>query len=309
MKCSSFVKIIGFNLVIILLSGCVNAKMKIPYYPKETFKYSNDVEINYEKVGDEGPAVIFLHGFGASIATWDDIRAGLPQKHRYYFIDLKGFGYSSKPRDNKYSFEDNSEIIISFIKYFKLKNVTLVGHSYGGGVALITYNDLRGKPSNPINKLILIDSAGKNLDYPFFVDILRKPILNHLLMKITSGNYRAKYTLERLFFDKTKVTGSKISQYSHFYSMKETQYTFVKTAEQILPDNHEELLRKIKEIKIPTLIIWGKNDPIFPVGDAYNLQKDIESSEVAIIDNCGHIPNEEQPVETAELIKEFLQKW
>jgi pimeloyl-ACP methyl ester carboxylesterase len=80
----------------------------------------------------------------------------------------------------------------------------------------------------------------------------------------------------------------------------------VQTAKQILPDNHEGIIGQIKLINVPTLIVWGRNDPIIPLKNAFRFQADISNAQVRVIDNCGHIPQEEKPEETAKAIFEFL---
>ena len=107
------------------------------YPPQHTFLYSDSVAINYEVTGTGDKPIVFLHGFGLSTTSWNDIRVWFPNdEFKYYFLDLKGFGYSSKPRDGKYSFLDQAKIIVDFLEYNSLDEVILVGHSYGGGAAL-----------------------------------------------------------------------------------------------------------------------------------------------------------------------------
>jgi pimeloyl-ACP methyl ester carboxylesterase len=73
---------------------------------KRTFAYSDQIRISYEVHGNGNSTIVFLHGFGASVETWRDIQSRLAEGNRLYFLDLKGFGLSSKPGDGKYSLED-----------------------------------------------------------------------------------------------------------------------------------------------------------------------------------------------------------
>ncbi len=292
-----------------LLNGCANQEMiKCSFQPSQTFHFSENVQINFEKRGDQGPAVIFLHGFGASLATWNEISGAFStEDYQLYFVDLKGFGYSSKPKDGKYLIPDQAEIIAQFITEHGLNRVTLVGHSYGGGVALLTYINFHKSPQNPIEKMVLIDSAGYTQKIPFFIEYLRMPIINTLVLNVVPREMRAKQTLQKLFYDKSKVTEDKIHQYSLFFDMPGSHYSFVQAAKQILPKNYKAIINQIKLIEVPTLIIWGRNDSIMPLDDAYKFQTDIRNSIVRVVEDCGHIPQEEKPEETAKLIIEFLQ--
>ncbi len=292
-----------------LLNGCANQEMiKCPFQPGQTFHFSEDVQMNFEKRGDQGPAVIFLHGFGASLATWNEItNAFPPEEYQLYFMDLKGFGYSSKPNDGKYSVLDQANIITQFITKHNLRHVILVGHSYGGGVALLTYLNFRASPDNPVEKMVLIDSAGYTQKLPFFVEYLKTPVVNFLILNFVPREMRAEQTLKKAFYDKSKVTEDKIHQYSQFFDMPGSHNSFVQTAKQVLPKNYKAIINQFKLVEVPTLIIWGRNDSIMPLGDAYKFQSDIRNSVVRVVEDCGHIPQEEKPEETAKLIIEFLQ--
>lgn len=104
----------------------------------KTFQFSPTVAINYETNGTGGTPIVMLHGFGASLETWRDIQPLLQDSFSLNLIDLKGSGLSSKPRDGNYSLESHAEIVESFLAWLQLDNVVLVGHSYGGAVALVT---------------------------------------------------------------------------------------------------------------------------------------------------------------------------
>ena len=103
----------------------------------------NGVRLNYQigglKQPRNVPVVVLVHGFGASLESWHDIYPHLCGDYQTVRVDLKGFGFSSKPKDSTYSLEDQAELLASFLKGLGLGRVVLVGHSYGGGVALLTY--------------------------------------------------------------------------------------------------------------------------------------------------------------------------
>jgi len=86
------------------------------------------------------------------------------------------------------------------------------------------------------------------------------------------------------------------------------RYCAIQTARQILRGNVEDFVNKIKEIEIPSLIIWGDKDRIIPLKTGHKLNKDLKNSELKIIENCGHVPQEECPEKTCALIKDFFEK-
>ena len=102
----------------------------------------NELQLASSSVG-EGNPVLLIHGFGASSYSWRHIIAPLAQKYRVITIDLKGFGESPKPRDDLYSVYEQARLVRNFILENDLQNVRIIGHSYGGGVALVTCADHR----------------------------------------------------------------------------------------------------------------------------------------------------------------------
>ena len=101
------------------------------------------VRINYYEAG-QGPPVLLLHGFGASAYAWRFLGPVLAKDHRVLTIDLKGFGLSAKPEDGKYTLRDQADLVAEFIRARDLHDLVVIGHSMGGGVALMAYFKVRG---------------------------------------------------------------------------------------------------------------------------------------------------------------------
>ncbi|MCP4581588.1 MAG: alpha/beta hydrolase [candidate division Zixibacteria bacterium] len=292
--------------VLMIMNCAVNNKNLIDYPPKNTYKYSENILINYEILGEGAKTIIFLHGFGASLYSWNDIKFLFPAtEYRLYLIDLKGFGYSSKPHDKKYTINEQSKIIAKFMESKALENVTLVGHSYGGGVALLTQLRFLDNPKI-ITKLILLDCAAYPDDIPSFIDVLRNPILNFISLNLISAHYRAEFTLKRIFYDLNKVTKEKILQYAKFFSINGAKYSFTQAAKQIIPEDYERILQSYSEIETNTLIIWGEKDTAIPFKYGKKLHETLPKSQLEIIKKCGHVPHEEMPLQTYKLMEAFL---
>ncbi|MGD0037199.1 MAG: alpha/beta hydrolase [Bacteroidota bacterium] len=273
---------------------------------KRTFN-NNGVHISYEIHGNGNSSIVFLHGFGASVETWRDIQSKLAKNNTLFFLDLKGFGLSSKPDDGKYSLADQADVVIAFLEAQNLHNITLVGHSYGGAVSLFTYlKDQSSQSNSYIQRLILFDAAAYVQKFPFFVGILRKPIINWVVMNLIPAQIRASFTLRHLFYDKNKLSQERINRYAAFFNQPGSYNSFVECARQIIPKDSESVSDLIRTISVPTLILWGANDPAIPVEHGYRLKKDIQNSTIKIIQQCGHIPHEECPQESLEAILSFL---
>jgi len=305
-------KLVGRCLILlVLLSGLSCAHVEVSpmtrFSPGTKFYYAPDKYINYKIFGSGPINLIFLHGFAASLETWTDI---LPffatDKFKIYLIDLKGAGFSSVPRDPDYSIKANAIIVSEFIKQNKIRKSIIVGHSFGGGVALLTTLLLAENSTYFPSGLILIDAAAYKIDLPFFVSYARIPILNRIILGLTSAQYKAKYTLEKIYFDKKKITSAKINRYAFFLQGPDYAYALIETASDVIPSDLKSYISKYKEILLPSLIIWGENDKVIPIGFGHMLNNDLSNSKLEILKECGHNPQEELPDKIAELIHPFI---
>jgi pimeloyl-ACP methyl ester carboxylesterase len=101
------------------------------------------------------------------------------------------------------------------------------------------------------------------------------------------------------------VNSERISKYSKFFSGRQFK-ALIKAAQKIVPDDFESHIKNYSKIQIPALIIWGRNDSVITLSAGEKLKADLSYSDLKIIDNCGHIPQEEKPEETFRLIEDFL---
>ena len=99
-----------------------------------------------------------------------------------------------------------------------------------------------------------------------------------------------------------------MNRYAKYFGITGTTHSFVEAAQDIVPNNPDLIVRQYQDIKARTLIVWGENDQALPADQAYKLANIISNSELKIIDECGHIPHEEKPAETAFAINDFLKR-
>ena len=263
-------------------------------------------ELYYETYGPGDP-IIFIHGLGASIYTWRNMKAPLEGNNKLFLIDLKGFGQSPKPRDNRYSIVVQADLIYEFILEHDLKNLTLVGNSYGGAVALLVSIRLCAEKPNRLSKLVLVDSAGYNELLPWYVKVLRTPVLGWLVVHLLSNRRLAKTVLKESYYNDKLITDAQVVAYATPLGMKNGKYALLKAAKQLIPKDFEKIIAKYPTISVPTLIIWGDKDKVIPIKIGQKLKAAIPCSKLTTIPDTGHIPQEETPVPTVELIKDFLK--
>lgn len=253
------------------------------------------------------PPLVMIHGYGGNHYTWRAIAPMLAKRYRVISIDLKGFGRSDKPLDNHYAIFDQAELVAAFILQKNLRDVTLVGHSFGGGVALAIAAAKKKNVPNRLKKVVLLDSLAYAQALPSFIRFLKLPVIAELGMTVVPPEIQAHAALRYAYHDDSKIQWDTVKAYAApLYSIG-GKYAAIRTAEQIVPQNIKSFVKGYKKIKVPTLLIWCEHDKIVPIFNGLRLNSEIPKSRLHIIKGCGHAPQEENPVETAQLIADFLR--
>ena len=130
-------------LTSLLLCGFINhqasAQSAAALAPYQEFIYQGNISIKYRELNQGHPyTMVFIHGFGAASHYWRELEEHFAGTYNTVALDLKGFGYSAKPKDGKYRVSDQADLVKAFIEAKNLSNIILVGHSMGGAVALLT---------------------------------------------------------------------------------------------------------------------------------------------------------------------------
>ncbi len=272
---------------------------------RQSFRYDDEVTISYETDGEGPTPVVFLHGFAAGLITWHDIRPLFPaSRFRLYLLDLKGFGFSSKPRDRRYAPEDQATIVISFMEALNLRHAVLVGHSLGGGIALLV---LRRAAAGLIDRMILIDCAAYPQRLPRAMRLLRIPLLGLAILRLLPVRFIVRYSLGHVFHDKRAVTPDRLARYMGCFGRKGIVHVFIETCRRLVPESYRDATAFFRGIAVPSLIIWGGEDRFISPGKGRRLAGEIPGSRLVVIAGCGHNPHEERPAETFAAIAEFLE--
>lgn len=268
------------------------------------FEYRG-ISIHYEDQG-RGQPLILLHGYGASTYSWRHILPYFSKTYRVIAIDLKGFGLSDKPTDGNYTVSEQSRMVYEFIRVHRLENVILAGNSLGGAVALLTYLMQSDQGTHPVSKLILIDTASYKQDFPLFISMLTVPVINELLLGLTSSNFKSRMILKKAFFDPSKITEEMVTAYGANLSLPGASRALIQTAKQMLPSNLDEIAERYRSIDVPVLLIWGENDEIIPLEIGRKLAGNIRNSKLVVVPSCGHVPQEECPSQAIKAMETFL---
>ena len=267
---------------------------------------SSSTGLHCEVYGSGNP-ILAVHGLGASMYSWRKLKGRLPD-HKLILIDLKGHGESPKPRDTNYSIPDQAELVLQFIREQDLKNLTLMGNSYGGAVSLLVSIRLCQEEPRRLSKLILIDSGGYNQDLPWHLKLIRTPFLGWLALHFVPPSMNTLTVLLYSYCRKRLITWKQCKAYAKPISSPGGRQALLKVAKQAVPENFEEFTAQYPTISVPTLIVWGRDDKVIPLAIGEKLKQDIPDSKMVIIDEAGHVPQEEKPEETIAAIVKFLKE-
>lgn len=265
-------------------------------------------DVNYEAhtaAAAGQPTLVFIHGFGASLRTWDPITRRLGAAYSWVSVDLRGFGLSGHPRDQLYTIDENAAIICELLDHLQLSRVVLIGHSYGGAVAITTAIALRQRPRQVVEGLVLIDAASYEQRLPFFVDALRYRV-SRFFSGLTSVESSTRLVLRALFVNKSLVDDAMVERYAFPRRIDGSQYGPTQTALQIVPKSFDAVTAAIRSIDVPTQIIWGQRDNAVPLSFAHRLHCDIRGSRLEVLPRAGHMPHEECPEHVDRIVKGFL---
>ena len=270
----------------------------------DTFAYEG-AGIHFKDLGI-GKAIVFIHGFGSSMDTWRFLIEDLRKEFRIVHLDLKGHGYSDRPRDPRYSVQDHADIVIGLMEHLKLTSAVLVGHSLGSGVALLAALKDLNRRTGLVSGLVLIGGSAYPEKLRFFVRWLGKPVIGWLAMNLTSATFRTRIVLRGAFYDDAKVTASLVELYAKYQRIPGTGYAFMRTAERFVPSDMDAVRREFGKLQIPVLNILGEHDRVISRSTAEGLCKLLPRCSLMIVEGVGHAPHEEKPEEMVHLIREFM---
>jgi Predicted hydrolases or acyltransferases (alpha/beta hydrolase superfamily) len=296
-------------LLAAFLNACAHFDTNTPGWEefKQLMPVGTDIHLYYKELG-RGDPLLLIHGFGASSYTWRHLANPLAQYNRVIRIDLKGFGESPKPIDRKYSIYDQARLVHQFIIEHELRNFTLVGNSFGGGVALVASLYLTEASPSWQKRLILIDSIGYRQKLPSFLRILATPVLGRLVMSLVPKTMQAHAIMKLAYYNNRLIPKDAVKAYATALDLPGAEYAILKTARQIIPPDIDELSKAYSKITYPTLLLWGREDEIVPLAIGQRLEEALPNSELVVLEQCGHLPQEEKPAETLAAIERFLPR-
>ena len=242
-----------------------------------------------------GDPMLLIHGFGATNHVWRKLAPELARTHRVIAVDLKGSGASDKPLDDGYGVAEQARLLQILIDRLGLQTVTLVGHSYGGGVALALALELNRKRPGLLRRLTLISSMAYPQQLPDFMSVLQTPGIGALGVFSLPAEVLAYSGLAGAYRDTAQIKPEDVTAYALPLYNPAARHALLATAQQLVPERLAGLVAQYPTIKQPALIIACAEDPIIPAWVARRLARELPHSRLVILRGCGHVPPEEAP--------------
>nr|WP_263327801.1 alpha/beta hydrolase [Neobacillus sp. Marseille-Q6967] len=254
----------------------------------QTYIKAGNVNLYCEYILNGKPPILLIHGFASSTYTFRRIVPLLQKQFSIIAVDLPGFGKSEKSTSFIYSFHNYAKLLLECIHKFGFSNTYIVAHSMGGQIAL----HMALIAPEKINKLILLCSSGylrrakKLLIYSSYLPFFEKFVYHYIKRK------DVKYHLRNVFFNQTLINDELIQEFGRPLAEK----GFYKALIRLLRHREGDLLpQQLQDIKVPVILIWGKEDRVVPLEVGQRLVRDLPNAQLITYEKTGHLITEERP--------------
>ena len=256
-------------------------------------------------VRDEGPRddpmpIVLLHGTSASLHTWDGWTQALKSQRRVIRFDLPAFGLTGPHPNNDYSIASYIHVVMGVVDQLGVGQFVLAGNSLGGQIA---WGAALAHPQR-VGKLVLVDAAGYPFEpasVPIGFRIARMPGVRVLMEKVLPRGI-VESSVRNVYGDPGRVTPELVDRYYELTLRTGNRKALAYRMDQRLSGQEDT----IKNIKVPTLIVWGAKDRLIPIDSAHRFAADIQGAQLVVFDALGHVPHEEDAVKTVDTVKAFL---
>ena len=265
-------------------------------------------EIAYRAAGDHGPVVLLIHGMAGSCDTWKQAMPDLAEHTQCIAPDLIGHGRSAKPRGD-YSLGAQATLLRDLLVALGHERATIVGQSLGGGIAM----QFAYQYPERCERLVLVSAGGLGEEVNLILRALTAPGTEYVLPVafqpvIRSGVETVTGWCARLGLRPAPSTVEMWRAYTSLIDSS-TRTAFLHTLRSVVDLRGQRVSaadRLYLAARVPTLIIWGDEDPIIPVSHADTAHEALPGSRLVIMPGVGHFPHCEQPREFSRLVTDFI---
>jgi uncharacterized protein (TIGR04551 family) len=283
-----------------MLAGCASFHpAPLPGAPANaTFVDIDGVHVRYREAGS-GPAVVLIHGYGASLDSWAPVIPALATSHRVIAVDLKGFGWTSRP-EGDYSPAAQAALVWGVLDKLRVADVAIVGHSWGSSVALA----MAVAQPQRTRRVAVYDAYVYDDQVPSFFRWAGADGIGELLF----GLYYTERIEDRAalaYYDERWVTQARVDRVEADLARPGTTAAALATARG---HHFERLHDALRSFAKPVLLLWGENDQVTPLAFGQRLANELANAELKTYPRCGHIPMVEAYAASTRDLAAFLAK-
>jgi pimeloyl-ACP methyl ester carboxylesterase len=265
-------------------------------------------DVGFRRAG-EGNAerILLIHGLAGSSKTWDDVIPALAERYDVIAPDLLGHGESAKPMGD-YSLGAFASGLRDLLAVLGVPSVTIVGHSFGGGVAM----QLGYQHPELVDRLVLVASGGLGREVSWLLRLLTLPGAEYLMPFWFPKILVDQATGVGQALGRRNIRSPRLGEFWRAYSSlagSQNRQAFVRTMRGVIEPGGQTVNandRLYLAARVPTLIIWGDSDGVIPVSHGYRAHEQIETSDLVILEGVGHFPHVEAPDVFTDALSEFL---
>ena len=267
---------------------------------KNAYVSALGVNLHYQDTGPSKNAIpiLFLHGFGASLQTWETWAQALSEDYRVISVDLPGFGLTGEDPSGIYTDQRSVEVLEAFLKELQIPKVVLVGNSMGGKFAW----QFAARYPNQVSKLVLISPDGyasPGIEYGKKPDV---PAIADLYRYFFSKTFLAM-NLKPAYADPNTLNDALVNRYYDLMLAPGVRGAILGRMQQTVL---QDPVPSLASIQVPTLLIWGEKDAFIPIRNSNDYLKVMPNAKRVSLPNIGHLPQEEQPSIGLAALKDFL---
>ena len=260
--------------------------------------------------GGTGPVVVLIHGMAGSSQTWDAVIPHLMEHATVVAPDMLGHGGSAKPRGD-YSLGALASGIRDLLVALGHDRATILGQSLGGGVAM----QFAYQFPERCERLVLVSSGGLGPEVSALLRLLSAPGAEYVLALGTMPGLRRASLGLAGFLEKVGLkpapAAAEVLRSYHALGDPETRTAFMCTLRSVVDLGGQRASasdRLYLAAEVPTLIVWGDNDPFIPVTHAHSAHEAMPGSRLEIFEGSGHFPHRDDPDRFAHLLRDFINE-
>jgi len=247
----------------------------------------------------DAPVVFLLHGFCASLDTWDSWADALSERFRVIRFDLPGFGLTGADPTGDYSDGREMAVLSDLMDQLGVTRASLVGNSMGGRIVW----EFAAEPPERVDRLVLVSPDGFASPGFAYDRAPDAPLVMRALPYVAPPRALLKAALAAAYGHLETLSEATLTRYRDLLPAPGVRQAILARMSQIrLRDPTPALAR----IKSPTLLLWGEKDGVIPIDAAPGYLRSLPQANLVRLPNLGHLPFEEDPLASLAPVERFL---